>query len=126
MKQPVGFKSKPTSQQWYDLADDWDLIEASLAKQYGLRIRQHTDMPWTEFCNLVAGLMADTPLGNIVSIRSEKDPKVIKNFTPSQRKIHSDWRKHQANERLNDPAQLDKDMKALEKTFERMFGGGGK
>lgn len=35
--------------------------------------------------------MPDTPLGSIVSIRAEKDPKVIKDFTKDQRKIRNDW-----------------------------------
>ena len=50
-------------------------------------------MPWPEFCSLLSGVMPETPLGQIVSIRSEKDPKVIKNFNPQQKKIRSDWAK---------------------------------
>lgn len=83
-------------------------------------------MSWTEFSTLVSGLMSDTPLGNVISIRSEKDPSTIKNFTPSQRKIRSEWQKHQASKKLANPEHLDKEMKAMEKMFERMFGGGGK
>ena len=37
--------------------------------------------------------MPNTPLGQIVSIRAEKDPKVIKNFSKDQKKIRSDWLK---------------------------------
>ena len=48
-------------------------------------------MSWGEFCSLLSGLMPDTPLGQIVGIRSEKDPKKIKNFTKEQRKIRNDW-----------------------------------
>ena len=48
-------------------------------------------MSWGEFCSLLSGLMQDTPLGQIVGIRSEKDPKKIKNFTKEQRKIRNDW-----------------------------------
>lgn len=32
-------------------------------------------------------------LAYVVAIRSEKDPVVIKKFTPSQRKIYLDWKK---------------------------------
>lgn len=123
---PVDFKAKNSTQQWYDLAEDWELIESSLAKQYGIRIRQHTDMSWKEFRTLISGLMSDTPLGNIISIRAETDPKVIRGFTPTQRRIHSDWKRIQAQERLSNPEQLDKDMKDLERAFERMFGGGAR
>lgn len=109
---------------WYDLKEDWPLIEASLAKQYGIRIRQHRDMPWDEFCTLVAGLMPDTPLGSIVTIRAEKDQKVIKSFTPDQRKIHRDWQKRQAAQKLANPDQLKQDVAQLSKMFASMFGGG--
>lgn len=107
----------------YDLREDWPLIEASLAKQYGIRIRQHGDMPWDEFCTLVAGLMPDTPLGGIVSVRLERDPKVIKSFSPDQRRIHNDWRRRRAEQKLSDPAKLDKEMQGLEVALARMFGG---
>lgn len=48
-------------------------------------------MSWNEFCNLLSGLMPDTPLGKIVAIRAEKDPKVIKEFNETQRNIRNDW-----------------------------------
>jgi len=107
------------------LRSDWDLVEASLAKQYGLRIRQHTDMPWTEFCTMVGGLMPDTPLGQIVSIRSEKDKKVIKAFSPDQRRIHSEWQLKIANKKLENLEQLNKEMEQLSKVFATMFGKKG-
>lgn len=112
-------------ESFYDLREDWPLIEASLAAQYGIRIRQHTDMPWDEFCTLISGLMPETPLGNIVTIRSEKDRKIIKNFTPAQRKIYNDWRLKAANSKLSNPEQLEKSMKNFEMSFAQMFGGGG-
>lgn len=54
-------------------------------------MRQDDDMSWNEFCNLLSGLMPDTPLGKIVAIRAEKDPKVIKEFNETQRNIRNDW-----------------------------------
>lgn len=110
---------------WYDLNDDWPLIEASLAKQYSIRIRQHGDMAWEEFCTLVAGLMPDTPLGSIVTIRSEKDRKVIKGFSADQRRIHNDWRQRCAAAKLADPKGLDQATQGLETMLANMFGGGG-
>jgi hypothetical protein len=82
---------KDNSESFYDLFDDWELIEASFLKQYGIRLRQKDDMSWSEFCSLLSGIMPDTPLGNIVSIRAEKDPKRIKEFTKDQKKIRNDW-----------------------------------
>lgn len=78
-------------ESYYDLEEDYDLIEASFAKQYGIRLSRENDMSWAEFCSLLSGLMPDTPLGQIVSIRSETDSKIIKNFSKEQRKIRSDW-----------------------------------
>jgi hypothetical protein len=45
------------------MEEDWPLIEASLAKQYVIRIRKEVDtMSYAELCNLISGLMSDTPL----------------------------------------------------------------
>lgn len=118
------FSGKSSPDGWYDLYEDWPLIEASLAMQYGIRIRQHGDMPWEEFCTLVGGLMPDTPLGSIVSIRAEQDPKTIKGFNADQRRIYNDWRKRQAVKQLDNPIKLDQEMKNLEAAMARAFGGG--
>ncbi|MBG9737089.1 Gp15 family bacteriophage protein [Paenibacillus alvei] len=117
------FNSNHGPDNWYDLREDWALIEASLAKQYGIRIRQHGDMPWEEFCILVGGLMPDTPLGSIVTIRAEQDPKVIKGFNADQKRIYNDWRKRRAERKLDDQVKLDQEMQALETAMARMFGG---
>jgi hypothetical protein len=76
--------------------EDWELIEASFAQQYGIRLRYEDDMEWTEFSSLLAGLNGETPLGHVVSIRSEKDPKVKKRFTPEQKRIYNAWRRRSA------------------------------
>ena len=48
-------------------------IEASFLKQYGIRLREDDNMSYSEFCSLLSNIMPDTPLGQIVSIRAEKD-----------------------------------------------------
>lgn len=122
-KQQPDFK-KPSNNQasWYDLREDWGLVEASLATQYNIRIRQHTDMPWTEFCTLVSGLMPETPLGNVVTIRSEKDTKVIKGFTPEQRRIYTSWKLRGTKQQLGNPEELKKSSESLEKVMANLFG----
>lgn len=70
--------------------DDYDLIEASFLSQYGIRLKT-TELQFDEFLNLTSCLMPETPLGNVVAIRSEKDAEVISKFTDSQKKIHRDW-----------------------------------
>ncbi|NGP62705.1 hypothetical protein FLT15_31850 [Paenibacillus thiaminolyticus] len=79
-------------EQWYDLYEDWGLIEASIAAQYGIRLRAEPDMTWDEFCTLLAGIMPETPLGQIVRIRSENDREKLKHFTPEQKRIRNEWR----------------------------------
>ena len=49
-------------------------------------------MSWDEFTTLLGGINGDTPLGRIVSIRSETDPETIKRFTPAEKKIRNEWR----------------------------------
>lgn len=73
------------------MCDDWELIESSFLSQYGIRLRADDDMSWSEFCSLLSGIMPETPLGRVVSIRAEKDIKVINSFTKEQKKIHDDW-----------------------------------
>ncbi|MDE7422787.1 MAG: bacteriophage Gp15 family protein [Lachnospiraceae bacterium] len=81
-----------SGEAYYDLIEDWNLIESSFVKQYGIRLRQDDDMSWDEFCSLLTGIMYDTPLGRVVEIRSEKDPKVIKEFTKEEKRIYNEWR----------------------------------
>jgi hypothetical protein len=69
--------------------------------------------------------MPDTPLGSIVTIRSEKDRKVIKGFSADQRRIHNEWRQNQAARKLGDPETLEQAWKGMEDMLSRMFGGGG-
>lgn len=53
--------------------------------------------------------MPDTPLGQIVAIRSEKDAKIIQEFTESQRKIYDDWHnRKQSNNEQEYAANMDK------------------
>jgi len=54
-------------------------------------------MKWDEFCSLLAGLDGDTPLGRMVQIRAENDPKTLKSFTAHQHKIRNQWRKKRAD-----------------------------
>lgn len=87
--------------------------------QYGIRLRE-TDMQWDEFCTLLSGIMPKTPLGQVVSIRSEEDKETLKTFNDHQRKIRQDWRRKQARLRTEEENELM--MKKLEHMFEKAFG----
>lgn len=120
-------KSK-LSDPFYDMYDegDWRLIEASFAQQYGIRLRRD-DMSYDEFCSLLSGLKHDTPLGNIVSIRSETDKDILKHFTPEQKRIRSEWLNKRSKDIKNiDMEQYNKDMKMFEDMFRGLAKVGGK
>ena len=71
-------------------------------------------------------MKSDTPLGNIVSIRSETDKNVLKYFTPQQKKIRTDWqRKRAKKEKVTDMKKYNHDMKMFEKMFESLAKVGG-
>lgn len=79
-------------------------------------------MPWSEFLTLLSGLNGETPLGNVVRIRAEKDPKVLKQFTPEQKRIRAEWRRKQSAEIAKhfDRNEYDNAMKNLSAMFRTM------
>lgn len=83
-------------------------------------------MPWTEFCNLVSGLMPDTPLGQIVSIRAEKDSNTIRSFSPDQKRIYNEWNNKLTKKMLDNPDKLNKQMEEISGMLRTMFGKGVK
>lgn len=105
-------------ESYYDIFDDWELIESSFLKQYGIRLRSEDDMSWNEFCSLLSGIMPDTPLGQIVSYRSEKDPKRIKEFTKEQKRIRNDWLKRR---NLKSSNGKNADLLAMQESLKQMF-----
>lgn len=79
-------------------------------------------MSWAEFSTLLAGLMPKTPLGQIVSIRSEEDKNMLKHFTKEQKRIREEWRS-----RNNSVANLTDEEKSqaireVQELFKKAFG----
>ena len=104
------------NEPYYDLNDDWSLVVSSFQTQYGIRLSKDlSGMSWCEFAYFVEGLSGDTPLGRVISIRAENDPDVIKEFTPTERRIRSEYRRKTAFKK----PQKDVD-KALD-DFQQMF-----
>lgn len=105
-------KTKPVD-SYYDIFDDYSLIEASFLEQYGIRLRETEDMSWDEFCTYLSGLNEKTALGKVVAIRSEKDPKVIKEMSADQKRIRREWAKKQASQISQEDAErIMRDMSA--------------
>lgn len=115
-------KTRGSSDPYYDLFEDWDLIISSFLSQYGLRIRtkEFESVSWDEFKALLAGLSPDTALGRVVAIRSEKDKDVIKHFTADQRRIYDAWQNRRIKEMPR--ATFEKEMANLEKMLAAMCG----
>lgn len=67
--------------------------------------------------------MPETPLGQIVSIRSEDDKEILKHFTPDQHRIRNEWRSRQAQEMMSDPEAAAQMVKAFQKACKQAFGG---
>ena len=101
------------------------LIEQSIAKQYGVLPSAQLELPYWEWARLVSGLMDDTPLGRVVAVRSESDPERIKQFSPWQRQIRTDWQNHLAGKAKQtfDADQWRSDMADLERMMAAAFGG---
>jgi hypothetical protein len=100
------------------------LIEASFAQQYGIRLRREEDMQWGEFTTLLAGLNGETPLGHIVSIRSETDKEKLKHFTPEERRIRNEWRSRHKNVVTN-KSECDKALESFRAMFKSLSEKGG-
>lgn len=72
--------------------------------------------------------MHDTPLGQYISIRSETDSKVIKNFSVSEKEIYNEWKKYRTKEVLNNMSIEEKQRQVLafQEAMKKAFFKGGK
>ena len=101
------------------------LIEQSIATQYGILPKDQPDLPYSDWSKLVSGLMDNTPLGRVVSIRGESDPKIIAQMSPWQKKIRSEWQTFVASKAAKMPREeIMAQMTSLEQMLAKAFGGG--
>lgn len=107
---------------WFDLFEDWGLIEASFAAQYGIRLRQEDNMSWGEFITLLSGLMPETPLGKVISIRSENDKEILKHFTKQQHRIRNEWRSRNIKKLVTmDKEEAERQIKEFQEIMRKAF-----
>ena len=113
------FQKNNNYESYYDLFEDFSLIESSFAQQYQIRLRREIqDMSWGAFISYLSGLNGDTPLGIVVRIRSEKDPAIIKKFNEHEKKIRNDW----LSKNMNGAKKISKeDYEHVLKHFQEMF-----
>ena len=104
--------------------DDWKLIEASLAQQYGLRVRKEIkNLTWGELSSYIEGINSDTPLGQIISIRSENNKEKLKNFTSEQHRIRNEYRSKMMRKapKISDE-EFKKQLEGMKQAFIAMAG----
>lgn len=116
-------KSRGSSDPYYDLIEDFDLVVASFQAQYGIRLSKQLDtMKWDEFKALLVGIGPDTPLGRIVSVRAEDDPDILKNFTAEQNRVRNEWRTRHRKVNTSNESR-DRMLEELKNAFIKMAGG---
>ena len=113
-----------SSDPYYDLFEDWDMIVSSFLSQYGIRLstREFETVSWDEFKSLLAGISPETALGRIVAIRSETDKNIVRHFSRDQKRIYDEWRNRKAD--MMTQVSFEQEMADLESMFAAMCGGG--
>ena len=82
--------------------EDWGLIVSSFQSEYGIRLSSELkSMSWREFSYMLQGLSGESPLGLMVRIRAEDDPEALKEFTPEQKRLRSEYRKKLAKKKTD-------------------------
>lgn len=71
---------------------------------------------------MLSGIGPDTPLGRIVSIRSETDKNVLKHFSKEQKRIRNEWLQKKAKKVSKE--EMDQVLEGFKQAFIRMAGGG--
>lgn len=114
------FAESSQGNSYYSIREDWALIESSFAAQYGIKRKELAAMSFDEFTTLLSGILPDTPLGQIVSIRAESDSDTIRRFNETQRKIYNDWQNRIISKKSKDVKE--KELENLINMMSKMFG----
>ena len=78
-------------------------------------------MKWTEFRAYIVGLGSDSPLGKIIGIRAEDDPKIVQQFNKAQKEVRNRWRTKKAKK--TPQKDLDRFLADMQKAFRELAGG---
>ena len=96
------------------------MIVSSFAQQYGIRLeREKNTIRSGEYRRLLIGLNSETPLGYVVQIRSEKDPKKIREMTEHEKQIRADWQQFNKKQIRENRIYLSKED--ITKVMSQMF-----
>lgn len=78
-------------------------------------------MKWDEFIALLSGINHNTALGRMISIRSETNKDVLKEFTPEMRKMRAEWLNRNAKKVSIE--ERDRFLESMKNAFIGMAGG---
>ncbi len=78
-------------------------------------------MSWGEFITLLSGLNAESPLGQIISIRKETDKETLKRFTREQHRIRNEWRNRIYKSLIENKDDARKQIKQFQEMMKRAF-----
>lgn len=87
------FATTNSTNTYINIKEDWTYIVQSFAKLYGIRLLDIDDeeMDFEEFILLLYGCDEETPIGNLVRIRSAEGED-YRNLNQREKKIWRDWR----------------------------------
>lgn len=72
---------------------------------------------------MLTGIMHDTPLGYVISIRSEKDQKKIREMTNAEKDIRQKWQRFRMSQRKQAPEQFTMTAEQFQKMLKNLAGG---
>lgn len=70
---------------------------------------------------MLSGIGHNTPLGQIVSIRAENDPEVLKTFNREQKRIRSEYQKKIAKDKSAE--EVNNAIESFRQAFIKLAGG---
>jgi hypothetical protein len=82
---------------------------------------EQNQLSFAEWSLLVSGLMDDTPIGRLVALRRESDPKVLKVLSPEQKRMRADWASFCAGKRRSTPGSVASAAKEVEAMIKSLF-----
>jgi hypothetical protein len=100
---------------------DEEIIAASIFKTYHIPKSEQDDMLQEDYNSALAGIDGDTPLGNIVRIRSEKDPKKIEKMSTWEKEQRLKWQEFKILkeiERIQNMTEKEKEERRREQVKE--------
>lgn len=79
-----------------------------------------------EYRKLLKGLNGETPLGYVVNIRSESNPKKIREMTKNETRIRYEWQSFRAKQARKNSEVITMTVEQFQQALKNLAGGGGR